>query len=294
MSDEEGSVTPVETPITPPLTDAPATPVAEPEVSSYFDKDGTLKEGWKNCIPEDFRGRKVFDTVSDFQGLLKQLGNKDVLISRQGKGVMAPPADATQTEKDMYFDALGRPKTPADYKTQIPKEREAVYDKSAIADFNVAAHNAGLTEAQHKAVFDYYDKYVVGAIEAQQRNAAESVKADETELQRRLGPDAFNGRMEMARKLLEDNVDVEDKQAVDAAIGHNPAVLNFLAKIGQKFMEGKLPSQEAAGAQTKLEMRNRAKELMESPGYIERSLPQATLQRLDREINELYKKVGNE
>ena len=79
---------------------APATgeaPAAEQaaEAPSWVNSDGTLKDGWQksDLIPEEFKGRTVYNAFTDVKGMLKQIGHQDKTISRQGKGLF-PPTEA--------------------------------------------------------------------------------------------------------------------------------------------------------------------------------------------------------
>ena len=39
--------------------------------------EGELKEGWRESLPEDIRSDKVFDRVSNFEGIMKSLSSAE-------------------------------------------------------------------------------------------------------------------------------------------------------------------------------------------------------------------------
>lgn len=273
------------------LEDDPANSAPDDEVS-FVNPDGTFRDGWKEAfVPEDFRGRKVFDIVTDLKTAMKQLGNQDLLISRQGKGIMPPPENATQTEKDMFYEALGRPNNFADYKVEVPDELREYYDEPLLNEAKEALHAAGLTQKQVDAVMALdMKRLVTGREQLAAREKAELEAAEKT-LRAEWG-DGYEARLHLANRVVSENTTEEERPVVLEAIGNNPVVANFLANIGKKFMEGSLINADGSKtAMTPEECRNRAKELMSTPGYVEGTLPPATMERLRAEIAGLYSKT---
>ena len=269
-----------------------ATTLASPEApESYINPDGTFKEGWIDAyVPEDFRQKPVYKTFTDVKGMMKQLGHQASLIGQQGKGIMPLPKDATPTERDLYFKALGRPATPADYTVEVPKGMEAYYADPMLADARTALHEAGLTQGQLNAVLALDAKRVAASVAHQETAAAEATQAAEAALRTKWG-NAYDERLHMANRMISENVPEDRREAILAQIGNNPDVADFLATIGKKFMEGTVanPDGGSASALTPAECENRARELMATPGYVQGTLPQATRERIGREINALYR-----
>jgi len=263
--------------------------IKQPDPGSFVNPDGTLKDGWRDLIPEDFRGRQVFDTVGNLGDVFKQLGNKDVLISRQGKGVMVPPKNATPTERDMFFDAIGRPKTAADYKVELPKGMEEYYDVPFLEEAKMDLHKAGLTQEQVDIVMAVDQKRLVKGLEQLKAQEEAASKEAETALRTRWGP-AYDERLHIANRMIAENVaNEEEKAELLSLIGNKVRIADFLATIGKKFMEGKLITGGVQSTQmTPQEHETRGRELMETPGFIQGTLPQATRDRLQKEIDAHY------
>jgi len=70
-------------------------PVAEP--TSFVEDSGTFKEGWQDAyVPEDFRGRSIFNSVTSIQDVMKKMGNQEIVLSKGGK-MVTPLSDEERT-----------------------------------------------------------------------------------------------------------------------------------------------------------------------------------------------------
>jgi hypothetical protein len=231
----------------PPADNPP--PENPPALSSFIAEDGTLKEGWLEAlVPEDFRALGVYKTITDLPTAFKQLGNLEKLKGKQGKGLIPPSDDATPTERELFYNALGRPPKPEDYKIEIPKELAEFYDDGVIKETREALHAAGLTQKQVDAVMALDAKRLVaGAKQVQEEALAEKADA-ETALKAKWGA-AYPERLHIANRMISENVaDESEKERLLAVIGNDPYVADFLANIGKKFMEGTVIATEETGA----------------------------------------------
>jgi len=72
-------------------------PVAEP--TSFVEDSGTFKEGWQDAyVPEDFRGRSIFNSVTSIQDVMKKMGNQKSSSPKREDGNSAFRR-ATQTKR---------------------------------------------------------------------------------------------------------------------------------------------------------------------------------------------------
>jgi len=258
----------------------------------FVNPDGTFKEGWQEAyVPEDFRGLGVYKSVTDLKTAMAQLGNLEKLKGRQGKGVMPLTADSTPTERDLFYAAIGRPAKPEDYKIDVPKEAAEFYTEPLLKETREALHGAGLTQAQVAAVMALDAKRLVaGAKSLEGAQAAAKVEA-ETALREKWGV-AYDERLAVANRMVEENVaDGEDKASLLEVVGNSPAVAMFLAEIGKKFMESRLPDADAGATgkktpgEAKLEMDEKIAEQLRDPEM--RYKNPAKFARLNKEIKAL-------
>ena len=227
----------------------PTSPETEETTASpgtFVNPDGTLKEGWQSLVPEDFRQLGVFKTFSDLPGVFKQLGNLEKLRGRQGKGIVPPPDDATQTEKDMFFEALGRPKTPGDYRVEVPKELSEFYDKSDLDKVREKAHSAGLNQKQLDLLMAYDAERLADGVKQAAVEKEERLKASVQELEKRWGA-AYPDRLETANLMVANYAPAQDKDEILRVCNNNPILTDFLSSIGKHFTEGKTAPAESAG-----------------------------------------------
>lgn len=275
------------------------TTTAATETQTYVNTDGTFKDGWATAlVPEDLQGLGVYKTVTNVGDALKQLGHLEKLRGKQGKGVFVPAEDATPTERELFYKAMGRPDTPEGYAFDIPKEMEAAYSKESVQAARQAAHEAGLTPKQFAAIMDFDRKRYESAAQQHVADAASAVEAAEKALRARWGA-AYDERLHIANRIVAENVPEADKAAVLAAIGNNPVVADFLATVGKKFMEDGTvrPGAAVTGALTPAEIRGKITELEATPGFIItnavtgtslRQTNPAQYQRLIRDRDALY------
>ncbi len=230
-------------------------------VTQYLNPDGTFKDGWQSLAPEDFRGRTVYKGITGIKDLLKQVGHQASLIGRQGKGIVPPPADASPTEIEMFYEALGRPKTPTDYKVDVPKEMESFYDKTMLSEALSDLHKVGLTQKQVEAVMSLDAKRLKASVEASTAAATAQREAVESSLRAKWG-NAFEERLHIANRVISENVAEADRPALLEAIGNNAVVAELLANVGKKFTEGKLVNTDAASTKaTPAEAKLKASEI---------------------------------
>lgn len=82
------------------------------------------------------------------------------LEAKIGKAILLPDANAEADQWEGFYDKLGRPKIPTEYKIERPKglPADAPYDAVAAENMKTLFHKAGLTPRQaavlHDAVFE--------------------------------------------------------------------------------------------------------------------------------------------
>lgn len=278
------STTPVESnqPVSDPAAgggEPPAVETPANEPVSFVNPDGTLKEGWQdNLVPEDFRGKSIYNRVgTDVASLLRHIGHQDSVIGKQGKGIFPPGPEATQTEKDIFYKALGRPDNPDGYKIDID---ESIVDPAFAADARAVFHKAGLTQAQVDAVIAL-DK---ARMEASNKDLEENPvkyfeellpkvqphykELAEKELRKRWG-DAYDSRMHLANRAIEESfTDAEDKELILSRAGNDPLVADLLATVMLKYAtSGTGPDTSDGNPVNMMNIDQRIQEMMADPNY---------------------------
>lgn len=284
MPDEPGEPNPVD--------DPPGSPVQE-EPKSFIGADGTFQEGWIDAyVPEDLRHLGDYGPITNVAQLAKEFGHAKTLIGRQGKGIMPLTENAGPTEKAAYYEALGRPKTPDDYKVVVPEGMEELYQPDALKGAMEAMHGLGLTQEQVQGVVAMDAKRVQEAMT--QRDAAEKSAYEEgvKTLKAEWG-DAFDQKMHQANSVIAQGVPAEKEEELLERWGNDLDLVRALSKMGELLLEDTMAETGGPGARasTPDELENKAKELMQTPGYLESRLPEATMERLRKEIHALHEQA---
>jgi hypothetical protein len=272
----------------------PGSPVQD-EPQSFVGEDGTFKEGWIDAyVPEDLRHLGDFRPIATVAQLAKEFGHAKTLIGRQGKGIMPLSKDAGPTEKEAYYNALGRPKAPDDYKFDVPKDLEEIYHPSEVEDVMATMHGLGLTQEQAAGMmgwdFQRMQKAIADREGAQKTAYDTALKVLQTEW-----GDAFPQKMKLANRVIAENVEnvpADKREELSERWGNDLELIRVLSAIGETMLEDKMADGGGAGqgVLTPDDLERKARELVATPGYLEGRLPEATRERLRKEIRALHEK----
>lgn len=193
--------------------------------------------GWlPQDAPADLRGfvenkgwKTPVDALTSYVNLEKLIG-----ADRAGRTVVLPGDNADPKEVAAFYDRLGRPADPKDYKLEIPPE----YGDPAFAE-NAGKwfHAEGLTAKQAQAVTKQYNAYVKEQLDGIKAEQSRQFQSDNDALKTEWG-DAHDQNLVLARNVVRglglDNAAIDKLQQ---ALGH-AGVMKLLVSIGAKTGEG--------------------------------------------------------
>lgn len=80
------------------------------------------------------------------------------LESRLGKAIVVPEANAPKEDYDKLYTALGKPKTPGDYKFRLPQgiDEKFPYDDAFATDYKNWSYEADLSPRQAQSIHDRF------------------------------------------------------------------------------------------------------------------------------------------
>lgn len=256
--------------------------------SSYVGTDGTLQPGWKEAwVPDEFKTSKVWDTLKDVPSAMKQIGNLEKLIGKQGKGIMRPGDKATPEEWGAYYEAIGRPKSADDYSWHPSEELKDHYRPDSITNFKNTFHKLGLTNEQATGVFSAYQDWLKSEVTAQETAKARAAFETEIALKQKWGDD-YEGNLHLANRMINDFADKDEAPVLLASFGNSPVLAKFLANIAEKFIESSAIIPDAQQSATLDEQITR---LQDTPGYMNGQLKASNPtehERILRELKKLY------
>jgi hypothetical protein len=221
-------------------TDAATTAQPTPLVNA----EGVLRDGWRDSLPEDIRSDKVFDRVSNFEGIMKSLSSAERAF---GKEKISIPGEASsEAEWTEFHKAGGRPETAGDYNLSRPEElSEEHYSKELATAAQDLFHKIGLSKKQADALFEFNNSAVITQLASNAQNAEAARAQLKNELYSEWG-NAFEqkkhfgnvavekgsaGNQEFKERLL------NTKLADGTRLGDNSDFIRHNSNLGSMFSE---------------------------------------------------------
>lgn len=215
-------------------TQDPAVETPDPDAGQAVDLE-TL------AIPADkYKDNPTISKYKTVGEVFKGLDNANKLIG--AKGVIVPKEDATDEEKSEFFNKLGRPPKPEEYKLSEVKDLHPEIQKSITPEaqgvFKSEMHKLGLTNAQADGLYKwYFENASKGKLNEDKQTDAQ-MKEAETKLRQDWGKD-YDANLSMAKKLVAKHGGEELIKALNGA-DNNPVVIKFLGSIAKNFSEDQL------------------------------------------------------
>ena len=167
-------------------------------------------------------------------------GYKEKVAMIGKKGVILPGENATPKDKERFLNAIGRPKSPEEYKLNpIEGLHESIKPTpETTAAFQAEAHKMGFTNDQANQLNTWYLKQVSGMAQAQDKADTEAMQTAETALRSDWG-EKFEANKNMVAKMMLGAGGEEAIQALgDKA--NDPTVLKALGKIAGLLNEDQI------------------------------------------------------
>ncbi len=241
VNNNRGEIDPPAPPVDPPADPPPADP--PPEANEFFD---SFSEDNRAVNKSGVATLSKFKTHDDLGKAYRELETK---IGQ--KGVIVPEKDASPEAREEYYNALGRPKTPEEYKLETV---EGLHESVSVTTesentFRVAAHKMGFTNDQVNELNQWYLGEVSNLVRAREKADLDASQATESAL-REEWKENYDGNVDKVAKMMGD-------EAIDAMggkekLGNNPTVLKALGKIANLMSEDQIgnirsPVGKAAG-----------------------------------------------
>jgi len=204
---------------------------------ALVDAEGVLRDGWRDTLPEDIRGDKVFDRVSNFEGIMKTLSSAERAF---GKDKIPVPNEASsEVEWDAYYAAGGRPETAADYNLAKP---EGLPDENWNQELATAAqelfHKIGISKKQAEALFAFNNNNVITQLTKNAQDAELAATALKDGLYAEWG-NAYEQKKHDGNVAIEKGTEgnEEFKQRLVQKFGNDPDFIRFAAAHGKNYRE---------------------------------------------------------
>lgn len=200
---------------------------------------------------QDEGSREWIETagVKDVESLVKMARHSESLI---GKSFQKPGPDASETERDAYFERLGRPQDVSGYELTPPTDmpEDLPYDAAFADEFKGVAHKYGITAEQAKGLHDFYvgktvDGYQSG-LDSHIAQLEERTSAATSQLEKdwgaRQGSPQFNEQVALADRAIRELGGETLLEGFETAgmlgpqgIILNPAIAKAMANVGREL-----------------------------------------------------------
>lgn len=204
------------------------------------------EEGEGPVLPDDLRGDSALsshiaeDGTVDWVGIAKSAVHAQRMVGADR--ITLPKEDAPAEEWDTLFTKLGRPKEAAEYELTLPEGvvLDVGPDDPIMGGFGEAAHAAGLSASQARALYQWYAKTAHDLLEADAGTKTAALDAGKEELQKEFG-DALPKHLELAKNAMA-HFGGEALTAVleGSGLGNDPAMVRAFVKVGKAMSEDTL------------------------------------------------------
>lgn len=219
----------------------PVAPVAEPTTSPLVNATGELRDGWRDTLPEEIRSEKVFDRVSNFEGIMKSLASAEKMV---GLDKVAVPNEASSDEvRDAFHRAGGRPDTVADYNFVKPEDfPEELWSSEFAAQVQEILFKGGASKQLAETLLKFNLATTLAAVKAQADADEQDYKDAEAALYKDWG-NAYEQKKHFANKAVEKGTagNEEFKERIGKKFGNDPDFIKFASNLGSVISEHGIP-----------------------------------------------------
>ena len=186
-----------------------------------------------------------------------------------------PNKFATDEDWNAVYEKLGKPKSPDEYKYNLPKESKL--DDDSLKAFSEQAHKLGLLPQQADGIIQYYQE-LANASEVDTNAKAETARTEsEKTLRKEYGSD-YKHRLHAAKNLASstlgndflNNTILQD----GSKLGDNPIIVKAFAELASQISEDTMIQGEAPAYMSLKEINKQIAALQQSgSAYLDKRHP---------------------
>ena len=156
---------------------------------------------WMHQLPGDLQGDDRLREFSTLGELAKAVVSERETADRK---VLVPGDDSEESEREQFFNAIGRPESPEGYELESPEGAEELgFTEDQIEKFKSKAHEVGLTKQQAEQLHSWQAERTKEAVQ-QMRQTQEQDKKQRLETLKKEYGDQFNTKVEQAKRAFRD------------------------------------------------------------------------------------------
>ena len=209
------------------------TTTTEPAGESLGWRAGLTGELQQNEVFKNFKG--VSDLAADY---LSKSSKYTELETKLNDYVPKLPDNATDADKALYFDALGRPKQASEYKIEGEDSNAPEWNQWARG----LMHQNGLTQKQVEGIVPQFNKQIQAMVDAANQKVKTENAAAEQKLRSEMG-DKFDTNVELAKRMTKNHLGTEFDTVFANMNGEARfGVMRILLKLASLTGEDKSPA----------------------------------------------------
>lgn len=193
--------------------------------------------GWRAGLPDDLKANESFvpyKTVGDFaKAHLDTAAKLKDAEGKLGNSIPKLGENATQEEREKFFNSLGRPEKPDGY--ELDGE-----DKNApewTGYWRNELHKIGVPKDQAKAISAAFNNQIKSMVDKHNANIQTEIGDASTKLKTELG-DKYDAGVELAQRLWKKETDTDfDKAFTGETSANRFTMIRFLLKMAAKTGE---------------------------------------------------------
>ena len=202
---------------------------------------GTPNADWRASLPEDLRANeslKPFETVADLaKAHLDTTSKLTDAETRLNDYIPKLPDDASDEDRNLYYQALGRPEKSDEYEF----DQEDKNAKEWTGYWKQQFHSLGFTKDQAKRLSGLWNAQMQKMVEAHNAQVQNEVKTSEAKLKTELG-DKYETSVELAKRLYQKHLGTEfDKNFAAGSPGNRFDTIRLLLKLAALTGEDRSP-----------------------------------------------------
>lgn len=197
--------------------------------------------GWRAGLSDDLKQNEAFvpfKTVSDFGKDYLAVKTKATELEGKLQGAVPKLGDnATDAERNQFYDALGRPKQPSEYEFDGEDKNAPEWTGAWKQEF----HKLGFTKAQAKGLSTAFNAQIQRMVEAHNAAIKTEITTAETKLKSELG-DKYDANVELAKRMWGKYGEGEFDKAFDQATSASRVpIIRMILKLAALTGEDKSP-----------------------------------------------------
>jgi hypothetical protein len=205
---------------------------------------------FRSALPQELATHKSLSDIKDIEGLAKSYVHAQELVGKSRLPMPSP--EAPPAEWDKFYASIGRPSGSAEngfgYSfdgVEIPEG--VVKDENMENYFRAKMHERGLTQSQAQGLYKDQVEFVAMLDKQNKENITKRDAEWDKETRQMFGL-AHDEMIAKGKAIIQEFGDQAVLDIINQSrIGNNPAFINFMSKLGAKFLESGSPGNNDRG-----------------------------------------------